>query len=316
MKNKIREIIQKEFGSEPESFEQEAEGLKHETYTVTVDGEEYIVQFSADDYENHDSLKHCLKMYELFSDSEVPVPEAVTEEPQTLEDEKYIIVNKIPGENMEQSVSREKVRQAGKLLAKIHDHQSFEHEGHIEFTENEMDVHQFDEGSQKEKHRSEREEKLEILRENGLEELADQLEEYLAENIDKAYTQEFEPVICHDEYSPDNTIWNQRKITGIIDFDYAYSGIPERNLIKAANTFWMQDPGADWDIRRVFCKSYREEREVAENLEEIEKYYRVETLAWLVAGLIDMGEVSEEQKKFYNKEIQKMLSLGKDSSTT
>jgi len=31
MKNKIREIIQKEFGSEPESFEQEAEGLKHET---------------------------------------------------------------------------------------------------------------------------------------------------------------------------------------------------------------------------------------------------------------------------------------------
>ncbi len=303
MNQKIRQIIQENLGKEPESFEQEAEGLKHETYTVTVNGEEYILQFSGDNYENHDSLKHCLKMYELFSDSEVPVPEAVTEEPQTLEGEKYIIVDKIPGENMEQSISREKVRQAGKLLAKIHDHRSFEHEGHIEFTQNGMKVHLFDEGSQKEKHRAEREEKLEIFRENGMEELADQLEEYLTENIDKMYPANFEAVLCHDDYSPDNTIWNQGKITGIIDFDYAYSGIPERNLIKAANTFWMHDPGANWDIRETFYDAYQEEREVADNFGEIEKYFRIETLAWLVAGLIDMGEVNEDQKEFYREKL-------------
>jgi Ser/Thr protein kinase RdoA (MazF antagonist) len=308
MKDKAEKAVEKETGNKPSTIEKEAEGLKHETYTARVDSKDYIVQFSGDDYENHDSLKHCLKMYELFSDSEVPVPEAVTEGPQELDSQKYIIVEKIPGENMEQSVSQEKVRQAGRLLAKIHNYRSFEHEGHIEFTQNGMEVHHFDEGSQKEKHRAEREEKLEIFRENGLEELADQLEEYLTENIDKAYTQEFEAVLCHDDYSPDNTIWNQGKITGIIDFDYAYSGIPERNLIKAANTFWMHDPGANWDIRQAFYDAYQEEREVADNFDEIEKYFRVETLSWLVAGLIDMGEVNEEQKEFYNLKIKNMTA--------
>lgn len=205
---------------------------------------------------------------------------------------------------MEQNVSTEKVRQAGRLLAKIHDYRSFEHEGHIEFTEDGMDVHQFDEDNQKEKHRAEREEKLEIFRENGLEDLADQLEEYLTENIDKMYPASFEAVLCHDDYSPDNTIWNQGKITGIIDFDYAYSGIPERNLIKAANTFWMHDPGADWDIRQTFYEAYREEREVSANFEEIEKYFRIETLSWLVAGLIDMGEVNDKQKEFYREKLE------------
>jgi Ser/Thr protein kinase RdoA (MazF antagonist) len=308
MNRKVAEVIKNQFGEEPESVERTAEGLKHETYTVTVNDEEYILQFSGDKYENHDSLKHCLRMYELFSDSEVPVPEAVTEEPQELEGEKYIIVEKIPGENMEQSVSQEKVRQAGRLLAKIHDFQSFEHEGHIELTQNGMEVYQFDEGSQKEKHKTEREEKLEIFRENGLEELADQLEEYLTENIDKAYNQEFEAVLCHDDYSPDNTIWNQGKITGIIDFDYAYSGIPERNLIKAANTFWMHDPAADWDIRQVFYDAYQEEREVVDNFDEMEKYFRIETLSWLVAELINMGEVNKKQKEFYQESIVDIIN--------
>ncbi len=307
MKQLINQIIEKHFGKEPESVEEEDEGLKHRTFTVNVEDEEYILQISNDNYANHNSLTHCLKMYELFRDSKVPVPEAVTEEPEKIDGEEYIIVEKLPGENMEQNVSEEKVRQAGRLLAKIHSFRSFEHEGHIEFTEDGMQVHQFDEGSQKEKHRAEREEKLEIFRENGLEELADQLEEYLSENIDKMYPASSEPVLCHDDYSPDNTIWNQGKVTGIIDFDYAYSGIPERNLIKAANTFWMHDPNADWNIRETFYEAYQEEREVSDNFEEIEKYFRIETLAWLVAGLIEMGEVNEEQKEFYRKEIMKEL---------
>lgn len=71
--------------------------------------------------------------------------------------------------------------------------------------------------------------------------------------------------------------------------------------------FWLHDPASDWDIRGTFYEAYRKEREVANNFDEIEKYFRIETLAWLVAGLIVEGEVTKEQKEFYKEKLQKEL---------
>jgi len=307
MEKKITRITEKHFDEPPASVEKTAEGLMHETYTVNIHETEYIIQFSGDDYENHSALNHCLKMYELLKDSKIPVPRVMTEKVQEIDGREYTIVEKLPGSNMEQNVSREKVRQAGKILAKIHSYQSFEHEGHISFEDSEMKVHRFEEGSLKQQKLNELDEKLKILRDNDLKDLADKLEEIIQENIDEAYPKNFQPVLCHDDYSPDNTIWKNGEITGIIDFDFTFSGLPERNLVKSANTFWMHDPGAEWDIRRTFYEAYREEREISDNFEEMEKYFRVETLMWLVAGLIDMGEVNEEQKEFYREKINQTV---------
>lgn len=300
MKDKIKEVVKKHLGSKPSSIEKTEEGLVHETYSFTAGGEDYIIQFAGDDHEHHDSLDHCLKMYELLANT-VPVPEAVTGEVQEIDGEKYIIVEKIEGKTAEQDINPEKVRTAGKYLAKIHDFTELEKPGWIVF-ENGLEVEEFEDGGLKQYKLRKIGEKLETLRDAGFEELADRLEEFFEEN-EAVFPEEFTPVICHDDYTPDNVLYSGDKLTGVIDFDFAYAGHAERNLVKAANSFWMHDPGADWDIRETFYNGYREERPVSEDFDRLEPFYRVETLVQLIAGLIGIGELSEEEIEFYKGEI-------------
>ena len=80
-----------------------------------------------------------------------------------------------------------------------------------------------------------------------------------------------------------------------------------RNIVHSANAFWMHDPGADWNIRKIFYKGYKEEKEFDEDFYELEPIYRVQTLIELIAGMIKMDELNEEEIEFYEEKIVDMF---------
>ena len=118
-----------------------------------------------------------------------------------------------------------------------------------------------------------------------------------------------EPVTCVVDI-PDNTIYLDGEVNGIIDMDYAFSGLDTRNIVKSANSFWMHDPTKDWP-REKFYEGYSEERPLPENFEEIEELFRVETLVQLVASLIDMEVLTEDQVEFYEEKIGGGFRIGR-----
>jgi Ser/Thr protein kinase RdoA (MazF antagonist) len=301
---KTEKAVEKVFGEKPENVEEISEGLKHETYTITVSGKEYILQFSGDEYDDHESLKQCLKMYELLSDT-VKVPEAATQEVQDIDGEKYTIVEKIEGESGEKNISPEKTRKAGRELAKIHDFTELEKEGWLEFKDEGLEVVEFEEGSLKQHYLTELEGKLQILKDEGLEDLAEKVEKFIEERKE-VWPEEFTPVICHDDFTPDNTIYLDGEVNGIIDMDYAFSGLDARNIVKASNSFWMHDPAKEWP-REKFYQGYSEERPLPDNFEEMEEFFRIETLIQLVASLIDMEVLTEDQVEFYQEKIEEEM---------
>ena len=309
MTEPVHEAVEKTFGKSPESVERIEEGLIHETFSVDFKGEEFIVQFSSKDEENHSALEQCLKMYELLQGT-VPVPGTVTKKIQEIDGRKFTVVKNIDGASGEQNISPQKTREAGRKLAKIHDFKKFENEGWIKFNggknpqnllEN-LEIIEFREESLKRKKLSELEEKIETFSEEGLEELAEETRKFI-EEYGELFPEEYTPVLVHDDFTPDNIIYREETISGIIDFDYAYSGLDVRNIVKSANAFWMHDPGAERDIRQNFYEGYSEGRPLPEEFEKLEKFFRVETLVHLIGSMIELDELESDELDFYREEI-------------
>jgi Ser/Thr protein kinase RdoA (MazF antagonist) len=311
MEKKTRKVVKETLGETPENVKEVEEGLIHETFTVEVGNEEYIVQFSR---REDGSLKHNVKCYELFQNT-VPVPEPVTEEVETLEGEKYAIVEKLEGESAENNVNPQRVRRAGRTLAKIHGKASFPHEGWMELKQEDkkpeellegLEIHEFKKKSlKKRKMDNMYDKKIPILEDNSFE-VAEQVKEFLREN-EGLFPEKFEAVPAHLDFSPDNVIYSGDQVSGVIDFDYMYAGLDIRDLAKSANSFWMHDPAADWDVRETFYEGYRQERELPEGFEELEAFFRIETLARLIASVIELDEMEEEEKEFYRRALGEEL---------
>ncbi len=316
---KTRKAVRRTVGERPEEVEEIEEGLIHETYSVKVDDRELIVQFSGDE-DDSSSLEHNLRCYELFQDT-VPVPDPVTEQVEKLDGKKFMIVEKLPGETAESDITREKTTEAGKALAKIHDQASFPHEGWMDLKKEDstprellegLELHRFEKGSlRRRKLDNMYSKKIPTLRENGFGDAAEEVEKFLKEN-EGLFPKDFTAVPVHIDFSPDNVLFREEELTGVIDFDYMYAGLDVRDLAKSANSFWMHDPGADWDVREKFYEGYREIRELPEGFEELEAFFRIETLARLVASVIELDEMDEEEMEFYRGELEEELENSRD----
>lgn len=307
MEDEIVSIAERELGAAPVRVARVAEGLLHETYELECDGGEYVLQFSsgADD-DRVDSLRRGLNCYVALQDSEIPVPGVVTETVREFDGRTYSLVEKLPGKTGERDVSPEKTRNAGRHLAKIHASKSFGTTGRIRFEDQGPSVREFREGSLKRRIRREIQKTSRILRDGGLETVGRAVEN-LFDRSGAELPEDFRPVLCHDDYSPDNVLFRDGEVTGILDFDRAYSGHGQRDLAKAANGFWMHDPCADWNVRATFYEGYREVNEQDDSFERNEPLYRVETLASTVAGLLEMSELSEYEQKFYAERVLKSI---------
>ena len=318
-REKAKKASKKVFGSKPESTERIEEGLINETFEVEVDGEAYVVQFSGD-LDDSSSIKNNLKFYELFKKT-VPVPEVVTEEVQEVKGHDYTIVEKVPGNTAEKNINPEKTRKAGEKLSIIHNKTSFQNEGWMNLREEDktpeellegLKIVGFDKGSlRRRKLDNMYDKKIPILREHSFGELADRIENFLKQ-YEELFPEDFTAVPVHMDFSPDNILYRKGEITGVIDFDYMYAGLDVRDLVKSANSFWMHEPGAEWNVREKFYEGYRENRELDDEFRTREAYFRIETLARLVASTIELDEMTEDEIEFYRKELEKELQRSKE----
>jgi len=309
-REKAGKAFEETVGTEAINLEKLEEGLIHETYSAEAEGREYIIQFSGKDDENHSALEKCLEMYRLLEGT-VPVPETVTDEIREIEGDRYVIVEKIDGKSGEKDISPDKTGNAGKTLAEIHSFTQFEREGWIEFEGNDQRITEFREKSLKRKKLSELEEKIEVFEEKGLEELAESLEAFI-EEYGEIFPENFEAVLVHDDFTPDNVIFLEEEVNGVIDMDYAYSGLDVRNVVKSANAFWMHDPVTEWDVRETFYEGYRRERPLPEDFEPLEMFFRVETLIQLVGSMLKLDELSEREQEFYREKLLEEIQRSRE----
>lgn len=304
MNSQIRKIANEQIGSLPKSVEKIEDGLKHETYSVETEDDDFIVQFSGIEDEENSTLGYCLDCYKMLKDSDIPVPKNVTKGPQNIDGREYIVVEKLPGETINQDITPEKVKESGNILAKLHCFKTFQSEGWLNFEGGKP--HMFEEGGFKQRILKKNEESIQKFRDKGEEYLADQLEEYFEQNHDKI-PEDFEPVLYHGDYSADNVLWKDGEVTGVIDFDYARASYWLRDLARSAIGFWMEEPNGDWKIRKTFYEGYQEKRQLGENFEQEKEFWEIQTLSNIVSELIEMGELSEEEIEIYRKRIMKLV---------
>lgn len=295
-------IAEREFGERPVAVERVAERSLHVTYELRYRGAEHVLQLAgADDAPEH-ALERGLGWYLALQDSEVPVPGVVTETVREFDGRRYAVVEKLHGETAELDVSPTKTRSAGMHLARIHDVRRFEEPGRIRFEDGEPTVEEFAAGGPEEHLRLRVVESCDVLRGAGLGAAAREVAE-LFDRSGAVLPADFDPVLCHGDFSPDNVLFDDGTVTGVLDFDRAHAGHAGPDLARAANAFWMHDPGADWDVRAELYGGYREARGLPGSFERREPVYRVATLADAVAGLHEFAGLSAYERDFYDERL-------------
>jgi Ser/Thr protein kinase RdoA (MazF antagonist) len=146
---------------------------------------------------------------------------------------------------------------------------------------------------------------VERFRDNNLE-IADELDN-IKYSIGESVPTDFDNVLCHNDYSPDNILFENDQVTGIIDFDVAYIGDRNRDIVDGANSFWMHSPNTDWNPRDKFYDGYKHVRKLGNNFWESERFYRFETQVVTVSYLTHLNILTPRQEEFYSNEIMKAL---------
>lgn len=303
MDPEIISIVERELNEPPDTVVPIEEGLLHETYEVQCNTGAYILQFaSAADEDRHDSMSRGLNCYRMLQNTDIPVPGVVTETISVVHGRQYTLVEKLPGTTGECDISPERALNAGRWLAKIHHSRRFDTAGWPRFEDQQLFIDAFEENTLK--HRIQRGvvEHSIGLRDGGLAAVGDAVERVF-DRLGEKLPIDVRPVLCHNDYSPDNILFQHDEVTGILDFDRAYAGHQQRDLVKAANCFWMHDPCADWDVRATVYEGYQDVTELQSSFERNEPLYRVETLAGIIAGLLTMNELSNYEQAFYTESI-------------
>jgi len=302
MEGQITSTVERELGEAAIVVGPVEEGLMHETYEVRFEETDYILQLSEADEEQERALEQGLSCYRLLRDTKIPVPSVVTDTVREFDGRRYTIVEKLPGSTGKRDISPERVRNAGRCLAKIHEVRSFETAGWLLFGDQSLGIETFREGSLDQWRRRKVQDNAESLRAGGLETVGREVAQLFSREYLKS-RDGFRAVLCHNDYSPDNILFRNGEVTGTIDFDHAYAGNRYRDLVKVANGFWIHDPCADWDVRATFYEGYQDVNELDYHFKENEPYCRVETLVISVGGMLRVDELSDYEKNFYSERL-------------
>jgi aminoglycoside phosphotransferase (APT) family kinase protein len=311
------EMARSEFGTVPDTVEQIADGLIHQTYLVAYGDEEYVIQVSDVDEERERALERGATAYAVARDAGVPVPKLVSDHVQLFEDNeqgrKYYVAAKIPGTSLRASFRPGLATTAGRTLADIHGVRQFAEAGWLVPAEDGFSVEPFPEGSLKDWIISTVQEDTATLAEHGMEDAATQVRRLFDRYGDTLPGgDEFQPVFCHNDYSPDNIFADKGEITGILDFDYAYAGHNQRDLVKAANAFWLEGH----DVRTELYEGYREAGDLNASFEHNEPLYRVETLNRIIASIVELrDDVGEDERETYRRMVAETVQYAEETLT-
>jgi Ser/Thr protein kinase RdoA (MazF antagonist) len=297
MDDEITSICEREFGKIPESSEEIMGGLNSKTYRIVIEGDPYILQLTSNS-EPHE-LENCVRSFEFLENSKVPVPKTFTNGVQEFDSSYYVIVENLPGEAISRVDDHSITLKAGRCLAWIHESESFEEEGWIEWVEGNPEVLGFEEGDLRDKIRQLMIERLEFCRNKDMSWLAEITERFLEEHVEKI-PKNFEPVFVHHDFNPGNTLVEDGCITGILDFDYAHSSHSHRDLAKAANKFWLRG-----GKREKLYKGYEQEREL-EDFEKYENLYLLESLIDEIASMIEHNHMKRDECRKYQQELLRL----------
>jgi len=309
VRTKLRNELRKHFEGDISGLEPVESGFTHETFFFSNADNELVVQALTGGKDKEYAIKRKAKVYEMAEKYSVDIPKLILG-PENIsfngDESLYFVVRRAPGSEMKESFQESVLDEIGVELAKIHGMESFEHPGWVKPVDGGFEPFVFDDGSYEDWIISNLEDDIEVLRKNGMKDAADRAELFVRENKDNVPT-DFEPVLCHNDYSPDNIITKNGEITGVIDFDYVFSSDPRRELVKAANSFQIEDI----DIREKLYKNYMTESSL-ENFQEVEPFYRVETMVRIVASLFHLDvDPSQEEKEKYSKMINKAIEKPK-----
>jgi fructosamine-3-kinase len=305
MKGEIRELFQETTNMRTKEVNFVSDGLIHQTYDVETKQDSYILQLAEPKKEK--ALRRKVISFSKLEKSQVPVPEVITPIKTGEvkgEEKKFYIAEKISGSNPEKGLESDLAKKIGGLLAKVHETQKFEKPCWLDPEGNMFQHSDFEEGSRNNWILKKVREDAEVLRNNGFGEKADEIENFFQEHGEKL-PKDFQAVMCHGDYSPDNILIQGKEITGILDFDYTYSGHRQRDLVKSANAFWLENI----EIRKKLYEGYKKETEIGENFGQNEAIYRLETLQRIIASLFELEEdLTEEKLEEFHKKLGKSIN--------
>lgn len=296
-------IVERELGEHATLVGRFEDGLKHATYEVRADGTDYVLQVA--DPEAASDLRCGLGCYRLLADTAIPVPDPVTERGRECDSGAYTIVEKLPGSNGERDISPARTRDAGRWLARIHEAATFAESGWPRFDDG-VAIEPFAEGRFADWRHRKVQDNADYLQDGGLPAAGRAVERLFDRERFREYDPD-PPVLCHNDFSPDNVLFRGEAVSGIVDFDHAYAGPRYRDVVKAANGFRMHAPTADWPVRESFYEGYRTVADLGEEFEAMEPHVRVETLAVGVGGMARMDELSEFEQEFYEERILRVV---------
>lgn len=295
----IIDIAEKELGETPDSIDEIIGGVMNNTLRLKYGEESFILQINKST-ERHE-MENCLNCFQFFKDSKVPVPEIITEEVKEYESGLYVIVEDLKATTVNEDITESATKISGKYLAYIHDSKSFEKAGWWDWENGEPTVIGFPGDSLKSRIRNNLEDNLEFFREENIDWLAEVTERFLDSYIENVPTG-FEPVFVHHDYNPGNILVENGEIKGILDFDYAHASHAQRDLVKAANNFWIR---GDVDRKNIY-EGYREVRKLDEFFKQNEPLYRLETLIDILKAMIEFDQMSIKEVKRYQPDINEV----------
>jgi aminoglycoside phosphotransferase (APT) family kinase protein len=297
--SEVNEVAEREFGEQPDAVDEIVGGVMNKTLRLKYGEGSYILQVNGST-EAHE-MENNLNCFQYFQDSKVPVPQTVTEEVREYDSSHYIIVEDFKTETLNEDITPEKTRDAGRYLAYIHNSQSFDKAGWWEWEDRKPKVIGFPDDSLKGRIEDNLEDNLEYFREEDIDWLVDVSERFLDEYIELIPT-DFEAVFVHHDYNPGNILVEDGAIVGVLDFDYAHSSHGQRDLVKAANNFWIR---GNVDREHIY-EGYREVRKLDESFNQNEPLYRLETLIDILKGFIEHDQITVEEAQEYESYISEI----------
>ncbi len=295
-----REISERHFGENLCSMEEIVGGVMNKTFRLRYRESSYILQIDGS-AEVHE-MENNLNCFQYLRDSRVPVPRTVTDQIREADSRYYVIVEDLEAESLNEDITAEKTRSAGRYLAHIHNSKSFDKAGWWEWKNSEPEVIGFPGGSLRGRIEDNLEDNLGYFTEEGIDWLAEVSERFLDDYLGLVPT-DLKPVFVHHDYNPGNILVDG-EIVGVLDFDYAHSSHGQRDLFKSANNFWIRGDVA----REQIYKGYREVREPEESFEENEPLYRLETLIDILRSYIQHDQITAEEAQKYSPHLSKAES--------
>lgn len=300
----FKSIIEEEINQKPIEISEFEDGIQHNTFRVRYEEHNDVVfQFAVSSGRELKLLRKNFFWYNRLQDSGLPIPIVRSDGVRCLDNTWYIVTDYLDGENAERDVTPERTRNAGRHLAMLHNSYGLCEDSKL------LEVHNsrasLVENNYKNWIRDTFSQSVERFRNNNLE-IADKLSD-IKYSIGDSIPDDFDNVLCHNDYSPDNLLFIDDQVTGIIDFDLAYIGDRHRDIVDSANSFWMHSPNSDWNPRDKFYQGYNDVKELKENFWEREKLYRFETQVVTVSYLSDLDILTPRQEEFYSRSIMNDL---------